>query len=86
MSHFDQDFIRCDIEQEVLCFSEFKTNFSPYVPAYKGIPLAAGTTTDRREKGCNLPYCYNRKEVKGHDEDGSTVDGRSEKMRFFRYN
>lgn len=43
-------------------------------PAYKGIPLATGiamawnemTTTD-------MPYAYNRKEVKGHGEGGQLV-------------
>ncbi len=44
-----------------------------YGPAYKGIPLAAGTAIALAEKGHNVPYCFNRKEVKDHGEGGSTV-------------
>lgn len=43
-------------------------------PAYKGIPLAASTAialADGYEK--DLPYCYNRKEVKDHGEGGLMV-------------
>jgi len=42
-------------------------------PAYKGIPLAAGTAIALSEQGCNVPYCFNRKEVKDHGEGGNTV-------------
>jgi orotate phosphoribosyltransferase len=42
-------------------------------PAYKGIPLAAGTAIALAEQGCNVPYCYNRKEAKDHGEGGTTV-------------
>jgi orotate phosphoribosyltransferase len=42
-------------------------------PAYKGIPLAAGTAIALAEQGRNAPYCYNRKEAKDHGEGGSTV-------------
>lgn len=42
-------------------------------PAYKGIPLAAGTAIALAEQGCNVPYCYNRKEAKDHGEGGITV-------------
>jgi len=42
-------------------------------PAYKGIPLAAGTAIALAEQGMNIPYCYNRKETKDHGEGGSTV-------------
>jgi orotate phosphoribosyltransferase len=49
-------------------------------PAYKGIPLAAGTAIALAEQGRNVPYCYNRKEAKDHGEGGTTVgaklDGR----------
>lgn len=44
-----------------------------YGPAYKGIPLAAGTAIALAEKGRNVPYCFNRKETKDHGEGGSTV-------------
>ena len=111
MSNFRLDFIRFAIQQEVLCFGEFKTKagrLSPYFfnaglfnngaslhslsqfyaqailaakipfdmlfgPAYKGIPLAAGTVIALAEQGCNVPYCYNRKEAKDHGEGGTTV-------------
>jgi orotate phosphoribosyltransferase len=42
-------------------------------PAYKGIPLAAGTSIALVEQGRNVPYCYNRKEAKDHGEGGTTV-------------
>jgi orotate phosphoribosyltransferase len=42
-------------------------------PAYKGIPLAAGTAIALAEQGRNVPYCYNRKEAKDHGEGGITV-------------
>ncbi len=42
-------------------------------PAYKGIPLAAGTAIALAEQGNNVPYCYNRKESKDHGEGGTTV-------------
>ncbi len=42
-------------------------------PAYKGIPLAAGTAIALAEQGRNVPYCYNRKEAKDHGEGGLTV-------------
>lgn len=42
-------------------------------PAYKGIPLVAGTTIALAEQGRNVPYCFNRKEAKDHGEGGTTV-------------
>jgi orotate phosphoribosyltransferase len=44
-----------------------------YGPAYKGIPLAAGTAIALAEMGNNKPYCFNRKEAKDHGEGGNTV-------------
>ena len=44
-----------------------------YGPAYKGIPLATGTAIALVEQGCNVPFCFNRKEAKDHGEGGSTV-------------
>lgn len=44
-----------------------------YGPAYKGIPLAAGTAIALVEQGLNVPYCFNRKEAKDHGEGGGTV-------------
>ncbi len=43
-------------------------------PAYKGIPLAATTAialADQFQQ--DVPYCYNRKEVKDHGEGGTMV-------------
>lgn len=42
-------------------------------PAYKGIPLVAGTAIALAEQERNVPYCFNRKEAKDHGEGGSTV-------------
>ncbi len=43
-------------------------------PAYKGIPLAVTSAASLfRNYGVDLPYCFNRKEVKDHGEGGSMV-------------
>jgi orotate phosphoribosyltransferase len=42
-------------------------------PAYKGIPLAAGTAIALAGLGHNTPYAYNRKEAKDHGEGGTLV-------------
>jgi orotate phosphoribosyltransferase len=42
-------------------------------PAYKGIPLVAGTAIALAEQGRNVPYCFNRKEAKDHGEGGVTI-------------
>lgn len=43
-------------------------------PAYKGIPLAAVTAVALAQSfDIDLPYCFNRKEVKDHGEGGSLV-------------
>lgn len=42
-------------------------------PAYKGIPLAAGTAISLARLGRNTPYAYNRKEAKDHGEGGVLV-------------
>ena len=43
-------------------------------PAYKGITLAAATAAALyRNHGINVPFSYNRKEVKSHGEGGSLV-------------
>jgi orotate phosphoribosyltransferase len=45
-----------------------------YGPAYKGIPLAAALAMSlARRHGRNVPFCYNRKEAKGHGEGGDLV-------------
>ncbi len=43
-------------------------------PAYKGIPLAATTAVALADHhGCDVPFAYNRKEVKSHGEGGVLV-------------
>ena len=43
-------------------------------PAYKGIPLAATTAVALAEHhGLDVPFVYNRKEVKAHGEGGKLV-------------
>jgi len=42
-------------------------------PAYKGIPLVAGTAMTLAQEGRNLPYCFNRKEAKDHGEGGMSI-------------
>ena len=42
-------------------------------PAYKGIPLGAALTVELARLGRNVPFAYNRKEVKDHGEGGSLV-------------
>lgn len=42
-------------------------------PAYKGIPLVAGTAIRLAEEGHNLPFAFNRKEAKDHGEGGTLI-------------
>jgi orotate phosphoribosyltransferase len=43
-------------------------------PAYKGIVLAsAASQAASRELGWELPFCYDRKEAKGHGEGGRLI-------------
>ena len=42
-------------------------------PAYKGIPMVAGTAMTLAQHGRNLPYCFNRKEAKDHGEGGMLI-------------
>ncbi|GJM12493.1 MAG: orotate phosphoribosyltransferase [Pseudohongiella sp.] len=43
-------------------------------PAYKGIPLVAATSMAlARNHSIDLPWCFNRKEVKDHGEGGNIV-------------
>ncbi|MEF8699518.1 MAG: orotate phosphoribosyltransferase [Candidatus Accumulibacter sp. UW26] len=42
-------------------------------PAYKGIPLVAAIAVTLAQGGRNLPFSFNRKEVKDHGEGGSIV-------------
>ena len=42
-------------------------------PAYKGIPLVAGTAIRLAEDGVDLPFAFNRKEAKDHGEGGVLI-------------
>ena len=42
-------------------------------PAYKGIPLGAAVAIELARLGRNVPFAYNRKEIKDHGEGGSLV-------------
>lgn len=42
-------------------------------PAYKGIPLVAVSALALAQAGRNLPFAFNRKEVKDHGEGGSII-------------
>ncbi|MFP5305270.1 MAG: orotate phosphoribosyltransferase [Gammaproteobacteria bacterium] len=42
-------------------------------PAYKGIPLVTAVAIALAEQGRDVPYAYNRKEVKDHGEGGVVV-------------
>lgn len=42
-------------------------------PAYKGIPLAAGTAMQLSAMGRDIPFAFNRKEAKDHGEGGTIV-------------
>lgn len=42
-------------------------------PAYKGITLAAALAVELARRGRNVPFAYNRKEVKDHGEGGLLV-------------
>ena len=45
-----------------------------FVPAYKGITLAAATSIALAEQhDMDVPYCFNRKEAKSHGEGGTIV-------------
>ncbi len=51
-----------------------KGDFVLYGPAYKGIPLAAATAIKLAELfGRDIPYSFNRKELKDHGEGGNIV-------------
>jgi orotate phosphoribosyltransferase len=42
-------------------------------PAYKGIALVVATAMALAERGHDVPFCFNRKEVKDHGEGGNLV-------------
>lgn len=47
-------------------------------PAYKGIPLAVAISMELSKRGSDVPFCFNRKEVKDHGEGGTLVGHKPE--------
>ena len=62
----------CQFYAQAILASNVEFNML-FGPAYKGIPLVAGTSIALSEQGRNVPYCFNRKEAKDHGEGGNTV-------------
>lgn len=62
----------CDFYAEAILAAapDFEVLFGP---AYKGIPLAAGTAIALARLGRDTPFAYNRKEAKDHGEGGTLV-------------
>ncbi len=50
-----------------------KKNTVLYGPAYKGISIAVSASVALAKEGLNLPFFFNRKEVKDHGEGGVFV-------------
>lgn len=44
-----------------------------YGPAYKGIPLVVATAIAACDYRVDIPFCFNRKEVKDHGEGGNLI-------------
>ncbi len=42
-------------------------------PAYKGIPLAVTVAAELADRGHDVGYCFNRKEIKDHGEGGVMI-------------
>jgi orotate phosphoribosyltransferase len=67
LAHLGRSYARAIVESGV----DFDVLFGP---AYKGIPLATAASialADHHNR--NLPWCFNRKEVKDHGEGGNLV-------------
>lgn len=62
----------CDFYARAIIASGVKFDVL-FGPAYKGIPLAAGTAMMLAQHGHNTPFAYNRKEAKDHGEGGTLV-------------
>jgi orotate phosphoribosyltransferase len=62
----------CDFYAEAILASNMDYDML-FGPAYKGIPLAAGTAIALAARGRNLPFCFNRKEAKDHGEGGTLI-------------
>ena len=62
---------------ESLCKAGFE-DVSLFGPAYKGIPIVTATAMALSVKqGADVPFAYNRKEIKGHGEGGMMVGAKS---------
>jgi orotate phosphoribosyltransferase len=53
--------------------SNFRDYDILFGPAYKGIPLVATAAIALAERGANVGFCFNRKEVKDHGEGGTLI-------------
>ncbi len=62
----------CDFYAETILSADIPHDML-FGPAYKGIPLAAGTAIALAGRGRNLPFCFNRKEAKDHGEGGTLI-------------
>lgn len=62
----------CDFYARTLLAAELPCDML-FGPAYKGIPLVAGTAMRLAEHGRNLPFSFNRKEAKDHGEGGVLI-------------
>lgn len=62
----------CDFYAQTLLAAQLPCDML-FGPAYKGIPLVAGTAMHLAARGHNLPFCFNRKEAKDHGEGGTLI-------------
>lgn len=62
----------CGYYAQAICASGLAFDML-FGPAYKGIPLVAGTAMQLAAQGINKPFCFNRKEAKDHGEGGVVV-------------
>ena len=62
----------CDFYARTLLAADLPCDML-FGPAYKGIPLVAGTAMRLAEHGVDLPFAFNRKEAKDHGEGGTLI-------------
>ncbi|MCB1897901.1 orotate phosphoribosyltransferase [Cognatazoarcus halotolerans] len=62
----------CDFYARAIVASKLEFDML-FGPAYKGIPLVAGTAMKLAGMGRNVPFCFNRKEAKDHGEGGTLI-------------